>query len=248
MTNPIISIITATYNCADLLPCLIASIRNQTDQDFEWVVVDGGSTDGTLELLKDAKQKFKNLIVNSQEDFSIYHALNRGIKLAKGDYYLVVGADDELFPEAIEYYKTAALTSNADLVTASILVDSVLVKPKSELLKFWYGSWAYVSGHSVGLLIRRSLHEHIGYYSKRFPITADQYFILKSIQFGAKIQKESFIAGRYGSSGFSSSDILGYLTETFRVNAECSNNYILNSIIFIFRLLKNYRKLAYRSG
>ncbi|MEN9258541.1 MAG: glycosyltransferase [Gloeomargarita sp. SRBZ-1_bins_9] len=99
--GPLLSVVTATYNAAHDLPRLIASLAAQTDQDFEWVVADGVSTDGTLELLEQARQKLQRVVVDSRPDFGIYDALNRAVKLASGEYYLVVGADDMLFPEAI---------------------------------------------------------------------------------------------------------------------------------------------------
>lgn len=92
--NVDLSVVTATYNAVQHLPNLIKSLRDQSDRDFEWVVMDGGSTDGTIELLKlveDIKIVFK-----SQKDFGIHDALNRAVKVSSGTYYLVVGADDLL--------------------------------------------------------------------------------------------------------------------------------------------------------
>jgi len=92
--TPTISIITATYNAAAVLPRLVESLIAQTDQDFEWVVADGASTDGTLEILEQAKTRLKNVVVDSRPDFGIYDAMNRAIKLSKSSYYLIVGADN----------------------------------------------------------------------------------------------------------------------------------------------------------
>ena len=89
-----ISIITATFNSAQTLPTLIASIRAQSDRSFEWIVVDGGSRDDTVALLRDAGDVVTRWI--SEPDFGIYHALNKALLLAQGSYYLVVGSDDTL--------------------------------------------------------------------------------------------------------------------------------------------------------
>lgn len=69
-----LSVITATYNAIEYLPSLIECLRKQEDQDFEWVVADGASTDGTLELLESITDL--NIVITSQEDFGIYDALN----------------------------------------------------------------------------------------------------------------------------------------------------------------------------
>src|SRR5690554_463607 len=115
-----LSIITATYNAMDHLPNLIECLRNQEDQDFEWVVADGASTDGTLELLQSITDL--NIIITSQEDFGIYDALNRAIKLCGSEFYLVMGADDFLYPNGVKDYKEA-IVDGVDVVTA--LIDRV---------------------------------------------------------------------------------------------------------------------------
>ena len=92
--NGKLSIITATYNSAKHLPALIASLRAQTCQDFEWVVADGNSTDGTVELLKQVTDLKLSWV--SQHDFGIYDAMNKAIQRSQSEYYLVIGSDDML--------------------------------------------------------------------------------------------------------------------------------------------------------
>ena len=91
-----ISVITATFNSDKKLPVLIQSLQKQTDKKFEWIVVDGGSKDRTLDLLKEINDLDYKFI--SESDFGIYDALNKGIMKASGDFYLVIGSDDYLFP------------------------------------------------------------------------------------------------------------------------------------------------------
>ncbi|TXH54102.1 MAG: glycosyltransferase, partial [Bacteroidia bacterium] len=105
-----ISIITAVYNGADCIHPLIESLRQQTDQNFEWVVVDGLSTDNTLDILKQINDL--NIKIISEADFGIYDAFNKGIKACNGEFYLVAGADDVFYPNAIMDYKN---TLNDDI-------------------------------------------------------------------------------------------------------------------------------------
>lgn len=92
-----ISIITASYNAGRHISRLILSLQAQTFKNFEWIVADGGSTDGTLDLL----QKFEglNLVVDSRLDSGVYDAYNRGVALSSGDYLLFLGADDYLIAD-----------------------------------------------------------------------------------------------------------------------------------------------------
>jgi glycosyltransferase involved in cell wall biosynthesis len=79
-----LSIVTATFNSEKNLPVLVESLRRQTDSDFEWVIADGGSTDGTLSIL--GKIDDLAIVLSSEPDFGIYDALNRAISLASGEY------------------------------------------------------------------------------------------------------------------------------------------------------------------
>lgn len=230
-----LSVVTATYNAVNHLPRLIESLRNQEDHDFEWVVADGGSTDGTLELVNSIKDL--NIIVTSKEDFGIYDALTRAIKVCSGDFYLVMGADDILYPNAIKDYK-ARLADSVDIVTAPIVAGSSIWSSRMKA-PWLYGHVSFVSCHSVGTVFRKSLHEIYGNYSKKFPIAADQHFILKSCLGGARVIKIESIVGVYGSGGLSSVDTLGTLTEFFRVQISCGFNKYAQLLLFLLRLSRS---------
>jgi glycosyltransferase involved in cell wall biosynthesis len=231
------SIITATYNAAAVLPRLIKSLRVQTDQDFEWVIADGGSTDETLTLLEEAG-KTLNVRIDSQPDFGIYDALNRGIRLASGDYYLVVGADDELFSAAVAEYKLACSDSGADFITAKIEAEGKIQGVRERRWEWLYGQFAYVSAHAVGLAIRRGLHEKYGFYSRKFPIAADQLFVLQVVRGGGKVRETDFVAGRFCPYGASGEDYLGSLLEGMRVRCLLGHGLWLQMLILAVRLAR----------
>lgn len=240
-----ISVVTATYNAAAHLPRLIDALAAQTDADFEWVVADGASTDGTLALLEQAKARLKHVVVDSRPDFGIYDALNRAVKLAQGKYYLVLGADDVLFPDAIVRYKEAAAQSQADFVTAKIQVGNIIAGRRPRRWEWLYGQFAHVSSHAVGLLIKKSLHDSLGYYSRRFPIAADQLFILRAVRAGAAINEQNFVAGVFDNTGGTSGrDVLGALTEGYRVQVEVSGGLLFQTFLFLLRVVKNHRKIS----
>lgn len=240
MHEPKISIITATYNAVQYLSRLIASMRNQANKNFEWIVVDGGSTDGTLGILEHIVDL--ELVVDSRPDFGVYDALNRGIKLCSGDYYLVLGADDILFPESMKIIHEALLKTDSDIY--SFLVNSengIDVNAKRRWPSF-YSQRAYIGAHSVGTLIRKKLHDKFGYYSKRFPIAADQYFIKQVCDAGATVEYIEKEIGMFGSSGLSSVDTLGQLTESLRVQIATGERKSVQLFLFFLRILKNYKK------
>lgn len=237
---PTISVITTTFNAVKDLPGLIGSLRSQSDKNFTWVVADGGSTDGTTDLVNGAADIRK--VVSIQPDFGIYDAMNRAIRLSDSEYYLVAGADDRLAPEAIEKYRAYAGKTGADIVTADVHVAGTVLRAR-EGVQWRYGLGGYISCHSVGALFRKSLHERFGSYSNKFPITADQYFVIMACRNGATRAVADFSAGEYSPAGTSSADFAGSLLESFRVKLLTEKNKFFQVCLFIARLIWHYRRL-----
>jgi len=239
--RPLISIVTATFNNVQDLPRLIASLRNQTNKNFEWVVADGGSTDGTLEQLMQVSDI--DVVLDSRHDFGIYDALNRAIELCSGDYYLVVGADDMLNQDSIELFYTSIEKNFPDFVSALVSTDCGFIISPQKKWTWFYSQRAYIGAHAVGTLIKKSLHDSFGFYSKEFPIAADQFFVRKACDAGAKISYLDCISGIFGTSGVSNVDCSGMLTESFRVQLRCGENKFIQIALLLIRLIKNFKKL-----
>ncbi|WP_142804410.1 glycosyltransferase [Tepidiphilus sp. J10] len=244
MSDIKISIITATYNAAAHLPRLIESLLAQTDQDFEWVVADGGSADGTLDLLEQVKSKFKRLIVDSRPDFGIYDALNRAIKLAEGDYYVVLGADDFFFPNAVADYKKHCQTRRHDLVSAQINVNGKIIKHRRPRWLWLYGPPAVISGHAVGLAIRCSLHEKLGYYDRNYKIYGDGSFLLKCLYSGASVLNAEFVAGEFSTAGVSNAKHLASFVEQFVAQVSCGRSIVIQNVLMLLRILRWRRQIV----
>ena len=118
MTSPSISVVTVTLNSARDLPRLIDSLRAQSDRDFEHVVIDGGSTDGTWDIVGRSRDVVTYAV--SEPDRGLYDALNKALRAVRTEYYLVMGADDVLYPAAIANFRAIAQQSNADVVVAGV--------------------------------------------------------------------------------------------------------------------------------
>lgn len=101
---PMITIITATYQCVDCLPQCFASLATQTCRDFEHIVIDGGSRDGTTDLIRQEAARPESRVTYwlSEPDRGIYNAWNKGLKQVHGEWVLFLGADDLLYePETL---------------------------------------------------------------------------------------------------------------------------------------------------
>lgn len=230
-----ITVVTATYNCVSQLPGLLESLRSQTDRDFEWVVADGGSGDGTLELLRAATDL--NILISSQPDFGIYDALNRALRLASGEYYIVVGADDRFYPDAIANYRAAIRKSGADIATARGMHGQHCFKIKRGP-SWLVGDKAFIAQHSLGTAFRRNLHDRFGFYSRKFPIAADSFFVLQACKGGATRYDAGFVAGVIGPNGVSEVDWAGAATELFRVQLLVGCALVPQVLLLLLRIFK----------
>ncbi len=230
-----ISVVTATRNAVEHLPKLIGSLRGQTDKDFEWVVADGASDDGTLELLRSVTGI--NLVISSQADFGIYDALNRAIDLASGEYYVVAGGDDIFHADAIENFRVAMSRSHADIIAANYLFASRKVGVKKGP-SWLFGQSAFIAGHTLATAFKKDLHERFGKYSGEFPIGGDQFFVITAGRGGAKIHEADFVAGEMGAAGVSSVDRIGVALEFFRVQLAVRSSLLVQFPLLVLRLLR----------
>lgn len=233
--KPSLSIITATYNAVSVLPQLIESLSAQTDKNFQWVVADGASDDGTLQLLQSVQDI--DLILLSQPDFGIYDGLNRAIKVATGEYYIVCGADDVFYIDAISSFRKTIEQTGADILAANVMFDNKVLKPRNSAPWLW-GHRAYISMHTIATVIKTNLHAQFGYYSKKYPIAADQLFIMSACKAGVKRHCMDYVAGEIGNAGLSSVDRTGNATEVYRVQLTLGRSKFVQTLLLFLRLLR----------
>ena len=117
----LITIITATYNSVTTLEQTITSVVKQDYNNIEYIIIDGGSTDGTVDIIKKYENKLK-LIWISEPDNGIYDAFNKGIDLAAGDYIQFLGSDDSLYNSGTISRVVEQLDDDTDILSGSIIV------------------------------------------------------------------------------------------------------------------------------
>lgn len=230
-----VSIVTATYNAANHLPKLIESLLEQTDKDFEWVVADGASIDGTLELLQSVSGI--NIVISSQPDFGIYDALNRAIKISSGEYYIVCGADDFFYNDAIGNFRRAIDRSGGDIIVANAMYGQQCMKVRKGP-PWLFGHSALIAAHTLATAFRKDLHRVFGFYSRKYPIAADQLFVMQADKGGATRYVCDFVAGEIGRDGVSSVDQVGNATEVFRVQLVLGHSRTIQALLLMLRLFK----------
>ena len=102
MVNPVVSVLTPCYNAAEFLPAAIESILNQTFRDFEFILINDGSTDNTMDIIEGYAKKDSRIVVITKKNTGMTDSLNIGIKAAKGGWIVRLDADDISFPQRID--------------------------------------------------------------------------------------------------------------------------------------------------
>ena len=226
-----LSIITINYNNAEGLRKTMESVLNQTSRDFEYIVVDGGSTDSSIQVISQqlavsnnqtAGESFANDIKvrwMSEKDSGIYNAMNKGIRMAKGDYIHFLNSGDWLVDERV-VEKMLALFSPSPQgewlgVRSDILVGDVISiwedgkkrydkNSKSvSLYTFYRGTIQHTSAY-----IRRSLFDKYGLYDESLKIVSDWKWYLNAVVLnGAKVQFADLFVTCFDRTGISSTQL-----------------------------------------
>lgn len=181
-----ISIITATYNSASSISACIASINNQTYQNIEHIIIDGSSTDNTIDIANNTPSRITKIV--SEQDKGIYDAMNKGIALATGDIIGILNSDDflasddilELIAKTFEQENCDAIFGNLDFV-ASNNTEKVVRKWKSS--SFETGSFAkgWHSPHPT-FYVRREIYEKYGTFDISLNVSADFEIMLRFLE------------------------------------------------------------------
>ena len=119
---PLITIITVSYNAVRTIENTILSVLNQVYLDIEYIIIDGGSTDGTLDIIKKYQEKIAYWV--SEPDKGIYDAMNKGIEKATGDYLFFLGADDILMENAIQKIFGDNLSTKFLMIYGNVMYDN----------------------------------------------------------------------------------------------------------------------------
>ena len=135
MNKPLISVITVTLNSEKTLAKAIESVLNQTYDKVEYIVMDGGSTDATMQIAREYQERFAakgyDMKIISEADRGMYDALNKGVALAAGDVIGQINSDDWYEPDALETVANKFMEEPFDLFWA----DLRIIKPSGEMIK-----------------------------------------------------------------------------------------------------------------
>lgn len=242
--SPKFTIITVVLNNEKYLEQTIKSVIDQKFRDFEYIIIDGGSVDNSLNIIKKYSDKIDYWV--SEKDFGIYDAFNKGMTLAKGNFIGIINSDDKYLPDSLEIIsKYVTRYPNIDFIFGSVKKHWGILhgfKPK----KINY-SWGFYSSHSTGFFIKRDSAVKVGLYNTKYKYHADyDYFyrmIVKNKMKGIATKKEE-VVGIFRRGGFSSTvNFWHSFQEEIKIRYDNKQNILIIFVIFIYKFLRNIDKV-----
>ena len=241
-----ISIITVCYNSIKHIENCLASIKSQNYKDIESILIDGGSTDGTLSLLKSRNHKFSTLI--SEPDKGIYDAMNKGIRHASGDVIGFLNSDDYYVNNEIISKVATVFNCNsaidacyADLIYVDQLNTSKIIRHvKSAQYRKGLFSIGWCAPHPT-FFVRRSVFDRLGNFDLRYKIAPDFDLIMRFLEVNkikSKYVSEIWVKMRTG--GISNKNLKNIFLQNLEVLSALKKNNIPFSYFRFF-----YNKLFY---
>lgn len=187
-----LSIVTINRNNAEGLEKTIKSVAAQTYKEFEYIVVDGASTDGSVEVIKSHESEFAHLKWVSELDKGIYNAMNKGLRMATGDYIQILNSADGLASEDVTQRMLSALEQlgNPTILYGNMVkcfpdgrrvVDKSFAGCEITMLGMYRGTLNHDPAY-----IRRDLIEKYGYYDENLKIVSDWKWYLQAIILGGE--------------------------------------------------------------
>ena len=245
--KPLLSIITVVYNSEDLIEKTILSVKSQTYDNIEYIIIDGNSNDHTIDIIK----KYNDFIDFwlSEPDKGLYDAMNKGIEKANGDYFWFLNSGDLIFSQNTveEIFKNF---TNADIYYGETMMIDIkgndigirrLKTPKN--LNWKSLQKGMVICHQA-IIVKSSVASN---YNLIYRYSADFDWVLCALKRSTNIINTNQIIARYLQEGLSRNNILNSLKERFTIMVKNYGiiptilNHFIISIKFFYFLLRNRR-------
>ena len=236
-----ISIITATFNSAKTLKDTIQSVLRQTNKDFEYLIIDGGSTDETIDIVKSYESEFSGRLKwVSEKDQGIYDAMNKGIKMASGDVVGILNSDDyftsddilQTVADAFKCQEIDAIYGDIHFIRDGNPQKCVRYYSSRMFRPFWL-RFGFMPAHP-SFYCKREIFDKAGLYSLDYKIGADYEMMVrlfKRLKIKTLYVNKDFVTMRTG--GASNTNVRSRLTLIEEDVKACRENGIYTNRFFI---------------
>ena len=236
-----ISIITATFNSAKTLKDTIQSVLRQTNKDFEYLIIDGGSTDETIDIVKSYESEFSGRLKwVSEKDQGIYDAMNKGIKMASGDVVGILNSDDyftsddilQTVADAFKCQEIDAIYGDIHFIRDGNPQKCIRYYSSRMFTPFWL-RFGFMPAHP-SFYCKREVFERAGLYSLDYKIGADYEMMVrlfKKYKIVSRYINKDFVTMRTG--GASTRNVKSRLTLIKEDVRACRDNGVYTNELFI---------------
>jgi glycosyltransferase involved in cell wall biosynthesis len=237
--TPVVSIITVSFNSKKTIVATIESVLSQTYPEIEYIIIDGLSTDGSIDLINSYRKSISKFI--TEEDKGIYDAINKGIKLATGDIIGILNSDD-FFCNDFIIEKVAESFDNSGI--DAVIGDVQFVDPgnTSKVVRYYSSKrfnpekfrYGFMPAHP-GFYARRELFEKFGYYKTDYKIAADYELLIRFLYINKikyKYLEFPFVSMRTG--GVSNKSIYSNFLLNKEIIRACRENGIKTNYILVY--------------
>lgn len=237
MKEPKVSVVICTYNSGEITRRAIESVLNNNYDNIECIVVDGASNDGTVDIIKsyDSNPKFRYI---SEPDTGIYNAMNKGWRMAKGEWIHYLGADDELLPNGLHELLDNVNETQFDIIYGHVIVRQSDGKQKLAKCK----KYTYLPIHTFachqGIIMRKSLFKKLNGFDENLKVLADKDLFIRTYKYGKCRYKKTSATVAIFQAGGISSGIKKNLKENWYI-------YIKNkpSVLFLLYVFQAYTRV-----
>ncbi len=237
-----LSIITVVKNDEKNIEKTIKSIVFQKKKDYEYIIIDGKSNDGTITKIRKYKKKIDKII--SKKDKGIYDAMNKGLKLSKGEIIVFCNSGDFFYKNSLNKVISLFEANNYDFVFGTVMRNYT----KKRILKHGFDfdrilyNFDFSTSHTTGFFLKKKIYNLIGNYNLKFRISADYdlYFRLYKRGLNGGFTKKNIKIGNVASGGYSSKiSFLEHLIEESKIRLHNKQNIYMVLLIFINSLIKH---------
>ena len=238
------SIITVVKNDKKNILKTINSVKNQKFQNFEYIIVDGKSDDGTSKIINDnikIKKKFKHIV---KKDKNLYQALNNGIKIAKGEYILILHSGDIFSSQNILKIVNQSV-HNYDAISGN-----VIYKKKNKFSRYWKYKINSLNKYNcfkiahTSLVVKKKIINNLKSYDINYSISSDTDFILrlcsiKNLKF--KYINKTFVIMKTGGLSNSSKNLLSKTSQDLKIYKKHFKEKFI--FFYLYKLIYKFYKL-----
>lgn len=230
-----LSIICPTYNSAITIRTLIDSVISQTCDDWELIIVDGGSTDGTVDIIREYGDRIRYI---SEPDNGIYDAMNKGIEMARGEWLYFIGADDSMYSNDVVEKAVPLLCEDVDVLMCDTMSPRLGRCPSAYSLRTFFTNTI----HHQGVIYRRKVFESHR-YDTTLKIMADYEMNLYAWRGGYRIKSSDIIFANHTPEGVSGQPHL----INYKEEIDVRNRYLRNKPLQWFLAMVSYSKFIIKN-